>query len=65
MEMAPPSPSPGPSTSGDISVLGPETSSITMSSITHLPPDTQKFLRFAGKSLENYILFCTTYITSK
>ncbi|GFO42891.1 E3 ubiquitin-protein ligase huwe1-like [Plakobranchus ocellatus] len=42
MEMAPPSPSPGPSTA-----LDPLNSGITMASITHLPPDTQKFLKFA------------------
>lgn len=49
MEMAPPSPSPGPSCAdGPLSLVGRENSGIAMASITHLPPDTQKFLKFAG-----------------
>ncbi|XP_055882443.1 E3 ubiquitin-protein ligase HUWE1-like isoform X4 [Biomphalaria glabrata] len=48
MEMAPPSPSPGPSCAdGPLSLVGRENSGIAMASITHLPPDTQKFLKFA------------------
>ncbi|RUS89503.1 hypothetical protein EGW08_002736 [Elysia chlorotica] len=48
MEMAPPSPSPGPSPGPEpVTVIGRESSGITMASITHLPPDTQKFLKFA------------------
>ena len=53
MEMAPPSPSPGPS-SADSSASGAialDSSGIAMGSITHLPPDTQKFLKFAGNVL--------------
>lgn len=49
MEMAPPSPSPGPSSAeGPLSLLARDNSGIAMASITHLPPDTQKFLKFAG-----------------
>ncbi|XP_059143196.1 E3 ubiquitin-protein ligase HUWE1-like isoform X5 [Physella acuta] len=48
MEMAPPSPSPGPSSAeGPLSLLARDNSGIAMASITHLPPDTQKFLKFA------------------
>ncbi|CAL1528834.1 unnamed protein product [Lymnaea stagnalis] len=48
MEMAPPSPSPGPSSAeGPLSQLARDNSGIAMASITHLPPDTQKFLKFA------------------
>ncbi|CAG5120620.1 unnamed protein product, partial [Candidula unifasciata] len=48
MEMAPPSPSPGPSSAdGPPALMTNEASAIVMSSITHLPPDTQKFLKFA------------------
>ncbi|BFZ10773.1 hypothetical protein BsWGS_13813 [Bradybaena similaris] len=48
MEMAPPSPSPGPSSAeGHPALLARESAAIVMSSITHLPPDTQKFLKFA------------------
>lgn len=51
MEMAPPSPSPGPSSAeGHPALLARESAAIVMSSITHLPPDTQKFLKFAGTS---------------
>ncbi|XP_070192440.1 E3 ubiquitin-protein ligase HUWE1-like isoform X3 [Littorina saxatilis] len=49
MEMAPPSPSPGPSTTS----VGMEPSGVSLTRensvacIAHLPPDTQKFLKFA------------------
>lgn len=51
MEMAPPSPSPGPSTTS----VGMEPSGVSLTRensvacIAHLPPDTQKFLKFAGR----------------
>ena len=51
MEMAPPSPSPGPSATS----VGVDSSTMSITRenssacIAHLPPDTQKFLKFAGK----------------
>ena len=51
MEMAPPSPSPGPSATN----VGVDSSAMSITRenssacIAHLPPDTQKFLKFAGR----------------
>ena len=59
MEMAPPSPSPGPSTSTT------ESSAVTIprenssACIAHLPPDTQKFLKFAGILIFGLLSFTT------
>ncbi|XP_035825881.1 E3 ubiquitin-protein ligase HUWE1 isoform X3 [Aplysia californica] len=65
MEMAPPSPSPGPSTApeGPISMVTRDNSGIAMASITHLPPDTQKFLKFAEthRTVLNQILRQSTF----
>ncbi|KAL8595169.1 hypothetical protein ACOMHN_013842 [Nucella lapillus] len=47
VEMAPPSPSPGPSTASVESSTISITRENSAASIAHLPPDTQKFLKFA------------------
>ncbi|XP_076447673.1 E3 ubiquitin-protein ligase HUWE1-like isoform X2 [Babylonia areolata] len=47
VEMAPPSPSPGPSTASVETSTVSITRENSAASIAHLPPDTQKFLKFA------------------
>jgi E3 ubiquitin-protein ligase HUWE1 len=57
MEMAPPSPSPAPSTT-QLETQGPMgiARDGSSSSIAHLPPDVQKFLKFAGNALTHILV---------
>lgn len=58
VEMAPPSPSPGPSTASVETSTMSITRENSAASIAHLPPDTQKFLKFAEthRTVLNHIL---------